>query len=339
VNGIVADDAGNLSITGYAGPGPFPVTSGALSVGDTYFAQLNADGKSLIYSTLLPFGSAGNAVALGASRTPAVLGDSGVLTIFGSGDSAVPAVYALAITAVASVDGQVAPGEVVSLFGVNLGPDQAVGLALDPSGLIATQLGGVQVRFDGVLAPVIMAQKNQLNVQVPYEIADKGVTAMQITGTAGTSQVLSLPVVASEPGILTVDGTYAAAINQDGSINTSDNPVTLGSIITLFVTGSGSWSGSLKTGQVSSISLAYPALPVKAYVLLPPALQPLVEADVLYAGSAPGLTDGVLQVNLLLPGPDALGLTGPGNFRLLNLVLQVGDVQSPPATIWTRLGP
>src|ERR1019366_4687893 len=117
--------------------------------------------------------------------------------------------YALAITAVASVDGQVAPGEVVSLFGVNLGPDQAVGLALDPSGLIATQLGGVQVRFDGVLAPVIMAQKNQLNVQVPYEIADKGVTAMQITGTAGTSQVLSLPVVASEPGILTVDGTYA----------------------------------------------------------------------------------------------------------------------------------
>jgi uncharacterized protein (TIGR03437 family) len=338
VDGVVADDAGNLSITGYAGLGPFPVTSGALSVGDTYFAQLNADGKSLIYSTLLPFGSAG-AVALGASRTPAVLGDSGVLTIFGSGDSAVPAVYALGITAVASVDGQVAPGEVISLFGVNLGPDQAVGLALDPSGFIATQLSGVQVRFDGVLAPVIMAQKNQLNVQVPYEIAGQGVTAMQITGTAGTSQVLSLPVVASEPGILTFDGTYAAAVNQDGSINTSDNPVTLGSIVTLFATGSGSWNGSLKTGQVSPISLAYPALPVKAYVLLPPALQPLVEADVLYAGSAPSLTDGVLQVNLLLPGPDALGLTGTANFTILNLVLQVGDVQSPPATIWTRVRP
>jgi uncharacterized protein (TIGR03437 family) len=339
VNGVVADGGGNLSLTGYADLGPFPVTSGALSVGGAYFAQLSADGKSLIYSTLLPSGSAGNAVALGASGTPAVLGGAGVLTIFGSADSAAPAVYALANTAGPYVAGQVAPGEIVSLFGVNLGPDQAVGLALDPSGLVATQLAGVQVRFDGVLAPMIMAQKNQLNIQVPYEIADEGVTAMQITGAAGTSQVYSLQVVPSEPGFLTVDGLYAAAINEDGSINTSNNPVTLGSVITLFVTGSGSWGSGLRTGQVSPLSLAYPVLTVNAYVLLSSAPQTLAETEVLYAGSAPGLTDGVLQVNLRLPGPDVFALAGIANSQIVNLVLQIGDVQSPFATIWTRFQP
>lgn len=335
VNGVAIDDAGNLNVTGYASgsqSGPFPVTPGAMPTGYTYFAQLNADGKSLIYSTLLPDGSAGNSVAAGSSRTPAVVGEAGVLTVFGLGDSTVPTLYALANTAVPFVDGQVAPGEIISLFGVNLGPDQAVGLKLDSSGFIATELAGVQVTFDGIRSPIIMAQKGQLNIQVPYEVVDKDVTAMQITSTAGTSQGSSLKVVAATPGIFTVDGLNAAAINQDGSINTSDHPAPLGSIITLFATGSGSWNGDLKTGQVSPASLVVPVLPVKAFV----PSSPVVEAQVQYAGSAPGLTDGALQLNILLPTADVLKAAGfavPPTY--LNVVVQIGNVQSPAATIAT----
>jgi uncharacterized protein (TIGR03437 family) len=329
VNGIAIDDAGNLNVTGwdsYVTPsGTFPVTNGALPIGFTYLTQLSADGRSLIYSTLLPYGSAGNSVALSMSRTPAVIGDAGVLTIFGSGDPAQPTVFSLANIAGPYVDGQVAPGEIVSLYGTNLGPDKAVGLALDPSGFIATQLAGVQVKFDGVPAPIIMSQRNQVNIQVPYEIAGRGVTVMQVISTAGTSQMFPLQAVPLEPDILTVDSVYAAAINQDGSINTDVNPAPQGSVISLFAIGTGLWNGDLKTGQVSSTSLLAPILPVKVFI----GSSSGPEAEVLYAGSAPTLTDGVLQLNILLPISKEFNLT-------TGFVLQVGDIQGPTATVWTR---
>jgi uncharacterized protein (TIGR03437 family) len=330
VGGIAIDDGGNIDVTGWAGYGTiptsdFPVTTGAMPTGFTYFTQLSGDGKSLIYSTLLPYGSGGTAVATGLSRTSAVLGDAGVLTIFGQADLTLPTVFGLANIAGPYLDGQVAPGEIISLYGTNLGPDQAVALKLDSSGFITTDLAGVQVTFDGILAPVIMAQRNQLNVQVPYEIAGKNVTAMQITSAVGTSQSFPLQVAVSEPGILTVDTLYAAAINQDGSINTQYNPAPQGSIITLFATGTGLWNGDLKTGQVSSASLVSPKSPVKVLIS-----SNLVEAEVLYAGSAPTLTDGVLQLNIRLPISSAFNL-------ITQFILQVGDAQSPVAAVYSRV--
>jgi uncharacterized protein (TIGR03437 family) len=330
VRGIAIDDGGNIDVTGWAGYGTiptsdFPVTTGAMPTGFTYFTQLSGDGKSLIYSTLLPYASGGTAVATGLSRTPAVLGDAGVLTIFGQADLTLPTVFGPANIAGPYLDGQVAPGEIISLYGTNLGPDQAVALKLDSSGFITTELAGVQVTFDGIPAPVIMAQRNQLNVQAPYEIAGKNVTAMQITSAAGTSQSCPLQVAVSEPGILTVDTLYAAAINQDGSINTQYNPAPQGSIITLFATGTGLWNGDLKTGQVASASLVSPQSPVKVLIS-----SNLVEAEVLYAGSAPTLTDGVVQLNIRLPIASAYNL-------ITQFILQVGDAQSPVAAVYSRV--
>ena len=94
VNGIARDGSGNLCVTGFGRP-PFPVTPGAMPGGDTFFAQLDPDATTLLYSTLLPNGSASHAVALGPS-VPAVLGAAGVLTTFGLGDPSRATIYAVA---------------------------------------------------------------------------------------------------------------------------------------------------------------------------------------------------------------------------------------------------
>ena len=67
--------------------------------------------------------------------------------------------------------GVVAPGEIVSIFGENLGPATLTGLTLDAKGRVSTTLGGVQVKFDGIAAPLIFVQKNQVSAVVPYEVA------------------------------------------------------------------------------------------------------------------------------------------------------------------------
>ena len=59
----------------------------------------------------------------------------------------------------------VVPGELVSIQGYGIGP--SMGLASSP----VTELGGVQVYFDGFAAPITYAQADQLNVQTPWEIA------------------------------------------------------------------------------------------------------------------------------------------------------------------------
>jgi len=72
--------------------------------------------------------------------------------------------------------GTVAPGEIVSIFGAGLGPDQPVtaNFRLGDFGTWPTTMGGTQVLFDGVPAPMLYASANQINAVVPYEVKRAG---------------------------------------------------------------------------------------------------------------------------------------------------------------------
>ena len=59
--------------------------------------------------------------------------------------------------------GAVAPGELITIFGVNYGPATLVGAQLDTKGLVSTNLSGTQVFFDGVPAPFIYALAGQVS--------------------------------------------------------------------------------------------------------------------------------------------------------------------------------
>jgi hypothetical protein len=69
--------------------------------------------------------------------------------------------------------GRIVPGQTVSLFGAGIGPEQPVGARLDERGRVATVASGVQVLFNGLPAPILMAVRDQINVVAPQGLASE----------------------------------------------------------------------------------------------------------------------------------------------------------------------
>jgi len=68
------------------------------------------------------------------------------------------------VNAASFTPGPVAPGELVSIFGLDLGPAAGVSTpGFGANGLLPTTLADVQVTFDGVPAPLVFVSANQIN--------------------------------------------------------------------------------------------------------------------------------------------------------------------------------
>ena len=232
---------------------------------------------------------------------------------------AVPPLAGSVVNAASLRADSVAPGEIVTIFGSGLGPAAPASLTLNASKLVDTALGGVQVYFDATPAPMIYAQSQQLNVAVPYEIAGKSATQLHIEYNGLRSDNLSLAVGETSPGIFTTDSGgkgQGAILNENGSLNSLANMASAGSIVALFVTGEGQTSPAGVNGQLAADPLPHPL--ARASVRIGG-----IEAEVLYAGGAPGEIAGVMQVNVRIPD----GIT-PG--RSIPVQLTVGSAASQP---------
>ena len=149
-------------------------------------------------------------------------------------------------------DGVVTPGGLVTVYDIpgspNLGPGTFVQpTQFDPYGKLPTTLAGVTVRFDGQPGPVFLAWNQQLNVQVPFEVAGKKNTVVQVDYFGSTSAPVTVPVAASQPALFTYNGA-ATAGNQDGKLNTETNAAARGTVISLYGTGLGKLSYDVQTG-------------------------------------------------------------------------------------------
>jgi len=202
--------------------------------------------------------------------------------------------------------GSVAPGENIVIFGGGIGPSTLAGLQVTSSGLVATTVANTQVTFDGIAAPVVYVSATQTSVMVPFEIAGRTTTTLQIMYQGVKSAAISYNVSNAVPGIYTQNqqGTGPGAIlNQNNTVNGSSQPASAGSYVAVYLTGTGNTSPAGATGGViptNGAGLKTIALPVTATIGGLP-------ATVAYAGSAPGDVEGVMQVNLEIPS----GLT-PG---------------------------
>jgi uncharacterized protein (TIGR03437 family) len=213
----------------------------------------------------------------------------------------------------------VAPGEIVSIFG-NFGPAAPV-FADSESGSFPVSLADTQVFFDNTPAPILAVTQGQANVVVPSTVGGAGSTLIRVTYKGAPAGSLGISVTPTMPALFTLAQNgqgQIAARNQDNSVNSSSNPAPHGSVIQLFATGGGAWGRTLPDGQVAGADLVHPAAPVYVRVGKLP-------AQVIYAGTAPTLVNGVLQVNAQLPD-DLLG--GPA----VPIQLIAGDYASPPGT-------
>jgi uncharacterized protein (TIGR03437 family) len=95
-------------------------------------------------------------------------------------------------------------------------------------------------------------------------------------------------------------GGAAVALNQDGSLNSPSNPAAGGSIVTVWATGAGISLAFGGDGAIAS-ELESPLLPVSVLNSGNANESGVYSLAVLYAGSAPELVTGALQVNFQLP--------------------------------------
>ena len=190
----------------------------------------------------------------------------------------------------------IAPGEVVLVNGGTIGPSPLVDGTIPTSGTMATTLSTATVTFNGTAAPILYASASQTAVVVPYEVV--GPTASVVVAYRGqTTAAFSIPVAASAPGLFTSTENGSGevvAFNQDGTLNSSSNAAARGSVVELFATGDGVEDPAAQDGAVSGDFIRTPVAPVSATI-------GGQAAQVVFAGSSPGLLTGVLQVEVIVP--------------------------------------
>ncbi len=194
-------------------------------------------------------------------------------------------------------EGAVAPGEIFTLYGSALGPD--TGVAADASSdHVPAMLAGTRVLFDGLPAPLLWVQANQINAVVPYGVNAPS-TAMTIERNGETYGPWKLPVADAVPGIFTMDGSgtgQAAALNEDGTPNSPSHPAAKGSVIAFYATGAGRLDPPLPDGAIAGTVLPLPQPHLGVSVRIGS-----FDAPVEYGGAAPGLVNGAIQVNVRVP--------------------------------------
>ncbi len=84
------------------------------------------------------------------------------------------------VNAASWADSYIAPGQIVTLFGKGLGPEQGVAYTLGNDGRLGTSLAGTRVLFDGVAAPLLYAQAEQVNAIVPFGMKTDALVAAAV---------------------------------------------------------------------------------------------------------------------------------------------------------------
>ena len=330
VFGLLLDSQANPWVTGVTYSSDFPTLPNSLRLGDSFVAELAADGTALLASMELPNGAAGQALTLDASGNQILLGAAGSVLRIPAGGVSGSAVLGFANAEGYSVSGHVAPGEFVSFYGTGLGPTPGLLGQLDSSGKIATQITGVQVLFGGIAAPLLYAGPTQINAIVPFEVAANSSVPVIVTTPSGSLPTLTLNIVDADPEISI--GAYpstpaglasAAALNQDGSVNSTATPAPAGTVISLWATGVGPFTEVFPDGSIVGSDLPSLVLPVS--VIFDGNTRNSQNGSILYAGAAPQLVAGVLQVNVRIP-PNL----GTGAHQV---VFQVGTHTSDPVAV------
>lgn len=173
-------------------------------------------------------------------------------------------------------------------------------MVADTNQSFPTFLAGTQVLFNGIPAPLIYAQAGQVSAIVPWELKGSSSTAVTVEYQQANSTPVTASIAGSSTALFTLGGGYGpgAILNQDYTVNSASNPAKAGSVILLYGPGGGALQASATDG-----ALAMGAELLQANVSVLVGGQP---AQVLYAGTAPGLVNGLVQINVQLPE----GVTG-----------------------------
>jgi trimeric autotransporter adhesin len=349
-NGTIATIAGN-HLPGYTGDGGLAVQAEIGSPTDVsvdaswnvYFTDASARVREIFTSGFIStiagngtpgYSGDGGAATFAQLNTPAgvAVDTSGNVYVADSSNNAIrklqPMAGGLSIGSIASsASGQanlIAPGELVTLYGSGMGPAAGVSATLNSVGLYGTTLSGTTVYFNGAAAPVLYTSATQVNVVVPFEVNPNSPAQVVVNYQGQISQTLTVPTTAAAPGVFTLNGSGTGpvlAVNlADSSVNDANHPAKAGTSVLLYLTGAGQTNPPGTNGLPGAVPLPQPNFKVTATI----GGQAVTPS---YAGAAPGVVAGVLQVNLQIP----TGLTAGA----VPIQLAVGGANTQSGTtIW-----
>ena len=197
-----------------------------------------------------------------------------------------PPLPVVIVNAASNLSGPIAAGEILTIFGLNLGPDFPY---YNDSPSPPDNVGGTAVRFNGIPGPILFTSPTQTNVIVPASlIGSTNPVSIEAEHAGVLTTAGSYPLVSAVPGIFTI-------LNQDGSTNSATNPALPGSTLQAITTGITFAPNAFL--EAKSGGFTFPTA---------------------YAPSAPGLFTG--QVTFTLP-PDS----PPGQADLLLAVNFTGE--------------
>ncbi len=260
---------------------------------DSVLAAFDATDLSELYDSSVQTGDELDSFVEFAVPTPAngkvYVGTIGSLSVYGALAPATPSIGAVANAASYSQKA-VAPGSLVAIFGTAL----ALNTAAAPSVPLPISLNDVSVTFNGIPAPLLYVSATQINAEVPAA-TPAGPVQVIVRVAGAASAPFSIPIQAAAPGIFLSAGV-AAALDQDGLVNSAVHPAAAASIVSVFLTGdddldSNSVDGDPGSGQPASASGGTPEVV---------ATLGGEAAALSYAGPAPGYA-GLIQINMKIP--------------------------------------
>jgi uncharacterized protein (TIGR03437 family) len=161
---------------------------------------------------------------------------------------------------------------------------------------LPTTLAGAMVTVNGESAPLLYADKGQINAQMPLDIGPGAATVVVKTGTTVSNSVAATVPATGVPGVFIYGSNHAVAQNFPAyDLNSSTSAAPAGSTIIVYFTGGGPVQGgsALVTGHVTPGSLFPLAQPATATI-------GGVAANISFIGLTPGYV-GLYQANIVIP--------------------------------------
>ena len=202
--------------------------------------------------------------------------------------------------------GSLAPGSYATISGV----DFSTVPIIPHTQSLPISLGAVSISFDAggvsVPAPISYMSYNQINIQIPWEMAGQTSASVKVTYHGISGPAVTLPLASVSPAYFEyTDSTNSqlAVVAQDLNYQliTSQNQAVKGSPVTLYANGLGPVSNTPASGvQSSGTTLSTtPTLPVVTIGGQ--------QAQVLFSGLTPQ-TVGLYQINVVVPPGTPTGL-------------------------------
>ncbi len=308
---VVVDSVGNLYITDSGARVRKLFTSGIVTtIAGTGVRGYAGDGG--LATSAMVNGATGLAIDSSGHVFLADLANNAIreLTFAGSGLS-----IGAVTNGASNQTGSIAPGEVIVIYGSNIGASTLTGYQLTPSGQVSTSVAGTSVYVNGAPSPILYTSPNQVSAIVPFGLTGSSAQVF-VLNQGQTTAPVTVNVAPTAPAIFTLNlsGTgQAAAFNSDNSVNSSSNPAKAGGVVTLFITGAGATNPPSQDGTIASVPLPQPTAQVTVAI-------GGKSATVQYAGGSPGTVDGILQVNAVIPSGLPIGAA--------SVIVQVGGAAS-----------